>query len=59
MTLEKESVIGTERGERTERLIETKVVKGVRCYWEKNGKCRIAPRVSAVGEVGMSVNCGE
>ena len=60
MTLETESVIGGER------LLETKVVKGVRCYWEKNGKCRIAPpleresaRVSAVGEVGMGVKCGE
>ena len=55
MTLETESVIGGER------VIEIKVVKGVRCYWEKSGKCRIAPPVgvSAVGAVGMSVKCGE
>ena len=53
MTLETESVVGTER---TERVIETpgvKVVKGVRCYWEANGKCRIAaPLESARASAG-------
>ena len=38
-TLETASVIGDVATGRGERI---KVVKGVRCYWEKSGKCRIA-----------------